>query len=285
MLQTTTLTKFNAILHTTTQQLKPALQEVQDKRKLRIWSSQDFYSPHTGLCNPLHSAARSGVSRSFFWPLYQNQIVSNWWVNIYIDLSVGKTRQINTDLLKKDREGESLGPVSRKSRNFSGAFRVTFSLYLQNEARNLAVTLIFIPFTTYEKDQLYRITGSEFYEWLFGTFEKRALENHKINSHMVLNWARNPQAIKFRTWTFLICQKWPAGAASSQMERVGFSNWELFLAKLTMFWKDDQFGNTKLCNFDRTDALHPRAGRSGRPNLTNAKRPKTEKPVKFRRQH
>ena len=24
------------------------------------------------------------------------------------------------------------------------------------------------------KDQLYRISGSEFYEWLFGTFEKRA---------------------------------------------------------------------------------------------------------------
>ena len=35
------------------------------------------------------------------------------------------------------------------------------------EARNFAV-FIFIPFTTYEKDQLYRISRLEFYEWLFG---------------------------------------------------------------------------------------------------------------------
>ena len=36
------------------------------------------------------------------------------------------------------------------------------------EARNFAVIFTFIPFTTYEKGQLYRISGSEFYEWLFG---------------------------------------------------------------------------------------------------------------------
>ena len=36
------------------------------------------------------------------------------------------------------------------------------------EARNFAVILIYIPFTTYEKKQLYRISGSQFYEWLFG---------------------------------------------------------------------------------------------------------------------
>ena len=38
------------------------------------------------------------------------------------------------------------------------------------EALNFAaaVILLYIPFTTYEKKQLYRISGSQFYEWLFG---------------------------------------------------------------------------------------------------------------------
>ena len=45
-----------------------------------------------------------------------------------------------------------LGLVSRKSRKFTCAFRVTrFSLYLENEARNFVVILIFIPFTTCQK--------------------------------------------------------------------------------------------------------------------------------------
>ena len=47
------------------------------------------------------------------------------------------------------------GPVSRKSRNFSGAFRVTNSLCIfikrrRLEARNFVVIFIFILFTTYE---------------------------------------------------------------------------------------------------------------------------------------
>ena len=48
------------------------------------------------------------------------------------------------------------------------------------EARNFAVISIVIIFTTYDKNQLYRVSGSEFYEWLFltrnvfGTFEKRS---------------------------------------------------------------------------------------------------------------
>ena len=35
------------------------------------------------------------------------------------------------------------------------------------EVRNFAVIFIYIPFTTYEKTQLYRVSRSEFYEWLF----------------------------------------------------------------------------------------------------------------------
>ena len=37
------------------------------------------------------------------------------------------------------------------------------------EARNFAVIFIFMPFTTYEKNQFYRIRRSEFWEWLFGS--------------------------------------------------------------------------------------------------------------------
>ena len=41
------------------------------------------------------------------------------------------------------------GPVSPKSRNFSGAFQVTKGRRLK--AQNFVVILIFLPFTTYEK--------------------------------------------------------------------------------------------------------------------------------------
>ena len=91
------------------QRLKPVLQEVQDKIYLRIWSSQDFCCSLTGLCNSLHSVARSGVSRSLLWPLYENR--ENWRINSYIDPNVGKTRHIKTGLLKKDRAGETLSPI------------------------------------------------------------------------------------------------------------------------------------------------------------------------------
>ena len=62
---------------------------------------------------------------------------------------------------------KSLGPVSRKSRNSSGAFRVTyFHLYLQSErrleARNFAVLLLHIPFTTYEKASVTEKVGRSF---------------------------------------------------------------------------------------------------------------------------
>ena len=75
-----------------------------------------------------------------------------------------------------DQEGQ--GPVSRKSRNFSGAFRVTI-LFVSSkrrrlESRDFADILTLFSLYNMRKDQLYRIRGSEFYEWLFGTFEKRA---------------------------------------------------------------------------------------------------------------
>ena len=55
------------------------------------------------------------------------------------------------------------GPVSRKSRNFSGDIILFVSSKRRRlEARNFAVIFIFIPFTTYEKNQLYRIRWSKF---------------------------------------------------------------------------------------------------------------------------
>lgn len=43
-------------------------------------------------------------------------------------------------------------------------------------------------------------------------------------------------------------------------------DWELFLAKLTLLWKDDQFSDHKLCQFGRF-AFHLLAGRSDRPQF------------------
>ena len=75
-------------------------------------------------------------------------------------------------------------PISRKSRIFSSAFRVTqFSLYLQSEGvsrhLNFAVILIFIPFTTHEKTSFPEEAGRSFTNGFSGpkrfrTFEKRA---------------------------------------------------------------------------------------------------------------
>ena len=62
------------------------------------------------------------------------------------------------------------GPVSRKSRNFSGdrSLFIT-SKWRRSETRNIAVILIFVPFTTHQKTSFqHRISGSEFYKWLFG---------------------------------------------------------------------------------------------------------------------
>lgn len=50
---------------------------------------------------------------------------------------------------------------------------------------------------------------------------------------------------------------------------------ELHLAKLTQFFKDDQFGRKQLSQFGRTDALYIQlqTDRSGRPFLTNGEHP------------
>ena len=59
----------------------------------------------------------------------------------------------------------TLGPVSRKPRNFNGRISGHIIFYVSSkrrglEARNFAVILIFIPFTIYEK--------TSFNEWLLG---------------------------------------------------------------------------------------------------------------------
>ena len=86
---------------------------------------------------------------------------------------------------QRGRVVRELGPVSRKSRNSSGASRVTI-LFVCSKRRCLARgTNLCSYFNFYSlffkwKDQLYRLSGSESYEWLFGPerfsglFEKRA---------------------------------------------------------------------------------------------------------------
>ena len=80
------------------------------------------------------------------------------------------------------RAGKHLGVVSsnwqrandnRKSRNFLGSSRVTwFSCFFQNERdlrqQNLQLFYFYSLYNVW-KGQLYRISGSEFYEWLYGT--------------------------------------------------------------------------------------------------------------------
>ena len=69
---------------------------------------------------------------------------------------------------------EKQGPVSRKSRNFSGTFGVAQCfLYVQSEGvlRHETLQLFYYIFPLQhmkKKKQLYRISGSQFYEWLFG---------------------------------------------------------------------------------------------------------------------
>ena len=67
------------------------------------------------------------------------------------------------------------GPVSRKSRELFGRISgvILHVLFVSSKrmrlgVRNFAVILIVILFTTYEKEKLYRISGSEIYECLFG---------------------------------------------------------------------------------------------------------------------
>ena len=72
-----------------------------------------------------------------------------------------------------------LQPVSRKSRNFSGVFRVTILSVSSKRRRLEAVIFIFIPFTTYENTSLQServaVLRMAFQaRKVLGTFEKRA---------------------------------------------------------------------------------------------------------------
>ena len=76
-----------------------------------------------------------------------------------------------------------LGPVSRKSRNFSGVFRVTFSLYLQNEGvsrhETLQLFLCLLPLQHIKRPVLQNkkvvVLRMAFRALkVLGTFEKRA---------------------------------------------------------------------------------------------------------------
>ena len=74
------------------------------------------------------------------------------------------------------------------------------------EARNFAVTLVFIPLTTYRgKGQLFKISGSEFYEWLFGPekfsglYRRRPLGislGGKARVTWIHSWYKNPCSIQ-----------------------------------------------------------------------------------------
>ena len=103
------------------------------------------------------------------------------------------------------------GPVTRKSRNFSGTFRVThLYLYLQSERRleawNFAVILLFIPLYNKWKDKLCRIRGSQFYEWLFGTEKFSGLSSNGPQVPTTL--------MRKRKWSyrklFWFSENWPA---------------------------------------------------------------------------
>ena len=68
------------------------------------------------------------------------------------------------------------GPVSRKSRNFTGQFWVSqFPLYLKNgEDLSRKTSQLFSYLENTLKGRLSKTSGWQFYKWLFGTFEKRA---------------------------------------------------------------------------------------------------------------
>ena len=50
------------------------------------------------------------------------------------------------------------------------------------------------------------------------------------------------------------------------------SNRDLFVVKLTLFWKDNKFCHAHLFQFGKAHAFHLRTRRSGRTLLTNGKR-------------
>ena len=93
--------------------------------------------------SPINPFAGPTWAPSLFWLAHFNVILCWRWQKFGVNLRFYGV--------------PNMWPVSRKSRNFSGAFRVTcFSLYLQNEGASRHETLqlfqLFILFTTYEKN-------------------------------------------------------------------------------------------------------------------------------------
>ena len=76
-----------------------------------------------------------------------------------------------------------LGPVSQKSRNFTGPFGVPqFPLYICNveiKLLNFAVFLVFHTLSNLLKDQLFKTGGLHFDNWLFGPEKFQELSRNR----------------------------------------------------------------------------------------------------------
>ena len=86
-----------------------------------------------------------------------------------------------------------LGAVSRKSRNFYG-WHNSLCTFKTKASRGTKLCSYFYYYCLYNirKDQLYRISGSEFYEWLFGLVKfPGLLRNARLDENKKLcSWTR-----------------------------------------------------------------------------------------------
>ena len=83
-----------------------------------------------------------------------------------------------------------------------------------------------------------------------------------------LNLSRR-QRQKLRAVT--IFQKWPAGSVLKWKGCISAAELRAVSTKLTLLWKDHQFGHAQLSQFGKTDGFHLRKGRCGRLVLPNDK--------------
>ena len=114
-----------------------------------------------------------------------------------------------------------VAPVSRFSKVPKVCRRISgdIILFVSSERRHLgtrdfAVIFIFIPFTTY--DPLYRISGSEFYEWLFGAEKfsglsrnrphERESNSGRIGGRRALSPQHHPCSLKSKFSPILQCR-------------------------------------------------------------------------------
>ena len=106
------------------------------------------------------------------------------------------------------------GPVSQKSLNFSGYIILFVSSKRRRlEPRNFAVILFCYSLYNIWKDQLHRISGSEFYEWLFGPEKFRDFRETGPRSYLIERLCRrksaatklvSPQLCWSELWVFFI---------------------------------------------------------------------------------